>query len=87
MAREVQLAFLPQQFPTFPRHAAPDESSLQFHAEYLPATTLGGDFFHIIPISDNEAGILICDVMGHGVRAALVTAVLPGITPSPLRLG
>jgi sigma-B regulation protein RsbU (phosphoserine phosphatase) len=75
MAREVQLAFLPQQFPTFPRHAAPDDSSLQFHAEYLPATTLGGDFFHIIPLSDNEAGILICDVMGHGVRAALVTAV------------
>jgi sigma-B regulation protein RsbU (phosphoserine phosphatase) len=36
---------------------------------------LGGDFFHIISISDNEAGILICDVMGHGVRAALVTAV------------
>lgn len=75
MAREVQLAFLPQQFPTFPRHATPDESALQFHAEYLPATTLGGDFFHIISISDHEAGILICDVMGHGVRAALVTAV------------
>jgi sigma-B regulation protein RsbU (phosphoserine phosphatase) len=75
MAREVQLAFLPQQFPTFPRNAAPDESALQFHAEYLPATTLGGDFFHIISISDHEAGILICDVMGHGVRAALVTAV------------
>ena len=75
LAREVQLAFLPQQFPTFPRNAPVAESALQFHAEYLPTTTLGGDFFHIIPISDTAAGVLICDVMGHGVRAALVTAV------------
>ena len=75
LAREVQLAFLPQQFPNFPRHVTAAESSLQFQAEYLPTTTLGGDFFHVIPISDVEAGVLICDVMGHGVRAALVTAV------------
>ncbi len=75
MAREVQMAFLPQQFPSFPREASPEESDLLFHAEYLPTTTLGGDFFHIIRISDTEAGVLICDVMGHGVRAALVTAV------------
>lgn len=75
MAREVQMAFLPQQFPTFPRHATPEESALRFYSRYFPATLLGGDFFHILPISDSAAGILICDVMGHGVRAALVTAI------------
>ncbi len=75
MAREVQQAFLPQQYPTFPRSAAPEQSTIRFHSKYLPTTTLGGDFFHVLPISDTEAGVLICDVMGHGVRAALVTAI------------
>ena len=75
MAREVQQAFLPQQFPTFPRKAAPEESALRFYSRYLPTTTLAGDFFHVIQISDTQAGVFICDVMGHGVRAALVTAI------------
>ncbi len=75
MAREVQQAFLPQQFPTFPRNAAPEDSALIFCSKYLPTAMLGGDFFHVVPISDTEAGVFICDVMGHGVRAALVTAM------------
>jgi sigma-B regulation protein RsbU (phosphoserine phosphatase) len=75
MAREVQQAFLPQQFPTFPRGVSVAQSALRFYSRYLPTTTLGGDFFHVVPISDSKAGILICDVMGHGVRAALVTAI------------
>lgn len=75
MAREVQLAFLPQQFPTFPPDAAADQSALRFYSRYLPATLLGGDFFHVAPVGEMAAGVLICDVMGHGVRAALVTAI------------
>lgn len=75
MAREVQQAFLPQQFPTFPRKAPVEESAIRFVSRYLPTTTLGGDFFHIVPISDTQAGVFICDVMGHGVRAALITAI------------
>ncbi len=79
MAREVQLAFLPQQFSVFPRRAAPQEIYLRFISKYLPTTTLGGDFFHIMPISETEVGVFICDVMGHGVRAALVTAIARGL--------
>ncbi len=75
MAREIQQAFLPQQYPTFPRQATPAESALHFYSRYIPTTAVGGDFFHILPISDTRAGIFICDVMGHGVRAALVTAI------------
>ena len=37
---------------------------------------MGGDFFHIARLSDDTAGVCICDVMGHGVRAALITAML-----------
>ena len=73
MAREVQQAFLPQQYPLIP--ASPGEAVLRFSHRYLPTTLVGGDFFHIFTLSDTEAGVLICDVMGHGVFAALITAV------------
>lgn len=75
MASEIQQAFLPQQFPTFPRGIAPEQSALKFYSKYLPTGAVGGDFFHILPLSDTKAGVFICDVMGHGVRAALVTAI------------
>jgi sigma-B regulation protein RsbU (phosphoserine phosphatase) len=75
MAREVQQAFLPQQFPTLPPGAPPEESALRFVSKYLPTEALGGDFFHVAAISDTMAAVFICDVMGHGVRAALVTAI------------
>jgi len=37
---------------------------------------VGGDFFNVRALSDTMAGVFICDVMGHGVRSALVTAIL-----------
>jgi serine phosphatase RsbU (regulator of sigma subunit)/CheY-like chemotaxis protein len=73
LAREVQEAFLPQHYPRF-KHDA-----LRFHHRYLPTATVGGDFFDVLPLSESAAGVFICDVMGHGVRAALVTAVLRGL--------
>jgi phosphoserine phosphatase RsbU/P len=75
LAREVQQALLPQTYPSFPPHAKKSESTLHFAHRYLPEGRVGGDFFTINQISDTKAGILICDVMGHGVHAALVTAV------------
>ncbi len=75
LAREVQLALLPQAYPSFPRSATGAGSALHFSHRYLPEGRVGGDFFTINQISDTQAGVLICDVMGHGVHAALVTAV------------
>ena len=46
---------------------------------YRPSHHLAGDFFYMLPISKNRLGILICDVMGHGVKAALVTMLLRGL--------
>jgi len=80
MAREIQQAFVPQRYPTFPRAATPEASALRFHHRFLLTSTLGGDFFDVFPLSDTEAGIFICDVMGHGMRAALLTAVIRGLT-------
>jgi sigma-B regulation protein RsbU (phosphoserine phosphatase) len=76
MAREIQLAMLPQQYPSFPLGAAPEDSLLQFHHRYHPTGQVGGDFFNVLPLSETKAGVFICDVMGHGVRSALVTAMV-----------
>jgi sigma-B regulation protein RsbU (phosphoserine phosphatase) len=75
LAREVQQALLPQSYPSFPHGASESDSALRFSHRYLPEGRVGGDFFTITQISDTQAGVLICDVMGHGVHAALVTAV------------
>ena len=75
-AREIQLTMLPQQYPTFPRGARLEQSAFQFVHRYEPAESVSGDFFSITAISDTEVAVLICDVTGHGVRAALVTAMI-----------
>jgi len=75
-AREIQLAMLPQQYPVFPPQVAPEASAFQFVHRYEPAETVSGDFFSVTAISPTEVGVFICDVTGHGTRAALVTAMI-----------
>ncbi len=75
MAREVQKAFLPANVPPAPVAGQPLEA-LRFAHRYLPTGAVSGDYFDVLPISPGRAGVLICDVMGHGVCAALVTAML-----------
>jgi sigma-B regulation protein RsbU (phosphoserine phosphatase) len=76
MARELQNALLPQQFPRFPRGSSENESAIHFHHFYRPSTAVSGDFFDVFEIEENVAGLFMCDVMGHGVRAALVASIL-----------
>ena len=79
MARDIQQVFLTQNYPSFPRSLTPQESWLGFCHWYQPAEQVGGDFFCVLPLSDTEAGVFICDVLGHGLRAALVTAIVRGL--------
>lgn len=76
MARELQLALLPDHFPSIPRSASVGDSALKFYSIYQPAGVVSGDFFSVFPVSETGVGIFICDVMGHGVRAALVTSMM-----------
>jgi len=76
MAHEIQAAILPQQYPVFPHDATPESSAFQFVHRYQAAESVSGDFFNISALSDTEAGVFICDVAGHGTRAALVTAMI-----------
>lgn len=79
MARQVQEAFLNRAYPVFPRGVSRESSALRFAHRYIPTTTLGGDFFDILQLSDTRCGVLVCDVMGHGVRAGLLTALIRGV--------
>ncbi len=76
MAREIQLTMLPQSYPTLPREAAPAEAAFHFTHRYHPTGTVGGDFFSVSALSDTDVAVFICDVAGHGVRSALVTAMI-----------
>jgi sigma-B regulation protein RsbU (phosphoserine phosphatase) len=76
MARELQSALLPQQYPCFCNGASGDDSVVHFHHVFTPSMEVSGDFFNVCKLSDNRAGIFICDVMGHGMRAALVAAMM-----------
>ena len=75
-AREIQLTMLPQQYPSFPPGVPAEKSAFQFVHRYEPAESVSGDFFSVTALSPTEVGIFICDVTGHGVRAALVTAMI-----------
>ena len=76
LAHKLQESLLPQRYPSFPQTAVPENSALRFQHRYFWTTQLGGDFFSVQSLSDTAAGVFICDVMGHGVRSALVTAML-----------
>ncbi|RYD79785.1 MAG: fused response regulator/phosphatase [Verrucomicrobiaceae bacterium] len=79
MAREIQQALLPHQYPRFSNGSPSFRDALHFSHCYRPATSLSGDFFDVLHISDSEAGMFICDVMGHGPRAALIGALTRGL--------
>lgn len=75
MAREFQQAMLPSSYPDSPRDGA-TALKLDFAHHYQAASTVGGDFFDLIDCGNGRVAVLIADVMGHGARSALVTAIL-----------
>ncbi|MDR1191634.1 MAG: SpoIIE family protein phosphatase [Verrucomicrobiales bacterium] len=74
-AAEIQRAILPQENPVLPPGATGDTRQVQFTHRYFPNGQVGGDFFSLVPINRHSAGLILCDVMGHGVHAALITAM------------
>jgi sigma-B regulation protein RsbU (phosphoserine phosphatase) len=87
MAREIQQSLLPQQYPAFPQKAIAADSRFRFAHRYLPTGSVGGDYFNVLRLSDTEAGVFICDVMGHGVKSALVAAMVRALVEELKPLG
>ncbi len=52
------------------------ESKIHHSYIYHPCITIGGDFFNIQKLDENLIGLMIADVMGHGITAAMGTGVL-----------
>lgn len=81
LAREVQLAMQPERIPE--RKWVDEKKGIRRKAEfyhvYRPSVGVAGDCFHVFPVGDAAVGMLICDVMGHGVRAALIASMLRGL--------
>lgn len=68
LAYQVQLSFLPKELPNVPGY--------QFYAFYEPAQEVGGDYYGFIPVSKTRLAVLLGDVAGKGVPAALLMAKL-----------
>jgi sigma-B regulation protein RsbU (phosphoserine phosphatase) len=68
MARQIQLAILPRETPKI--------SGLDIAARYLPMSSVAGDFYDFIIVDEQHVGILIADVSGHGLPAALIASML-----------
>ncbi len=72
MAAETQAALFPSEYPDITGSRA----TLRFTDYHQFSHSLGGDFFTVVRLPDNRVGVFICDVMGHGVRSALVAAMI-----------
>jgi hypothetical protein len=87
LAREIQMAMLPTQLPEVAGGGPGRSLTLRFRHRYESAGVVSGDFFQVLKISDSAVGIFICDVMGHGVRSAFVTAMLRALVEEMRALG
>ena len=86
VAAEIQQAILPRIFPPFPEN----DAEMELAARMRPAKDVGGDFYDFFRIDNDRIGVVIADVSGKGIPAAIFMAVsrtlirtvgLQGITP------
>jgi serine phosphatase RsbU (regulator of sigma subunit) len=68
LARGVQRSFLPQRMPEIPGY--------EFFSYYESAFEIGGDYYDFIPLARQRMAVLLGDVAGKGVMAALLMAKL-----------
>jgi sigma-B regulation protein RsbU (phosphoserine phosphatase) len=68
IARRIQASTLPQSVPML--------TGLEIAARYVPMSAVAGDFYDFLCVDEKRVGILIADVTGHGVPAALIASML-----------
>lgn len=74
LARNLQDTLMRRNLPSFIDKSG--QPQIEIATKYLPSFLLSGDYFNVIKTANHGVGVLIADVMGHGVRAAMVTAML-----------
>ncbi len=68
MAQRLQLSLIPELNTKF--------GQITVRSKYLPAMYIGGDFYDVINLNENCLCVILGDVSGHGISAALLTAML-----------
>ncbi len=66
LAHEIQQKFLPQR--------APECEHYEFYSYYRPMQQVGGDYYDYIQLDQHRIAIVVADVVGHGIPAALLMA-------------
>ena len=82
MATEIQASMLPSIFPAFP-----NRKEIDLYASMDPAKEVGGDFYDFFMVDDDHLGIVIADVSGKGVPAALFMMISKTIIQNYAMLG
>jgi len=68
LARTIQQSLVPQRMP--------EVAGLRFAGAYLPMSAVAGDFYEILPLDGHRALVIVADVSGHGVPAALIASMV-----------
>jgi serine phosphatase RsbU (regulator of sigma subunit) len=68
IANQIQTSILPREVPRL--------AGLEIVARYVPMSAVAGDFYDFLVVDDRRVGVLIADVTGHGVPAALIASML-----------
>jgi sigma-B regulation protein RsbU (phosphoserine phosphatase) len=68
LARRIQLSILPGDFP--------GSTDFRVAARYVPMASVAGDLYDFLVAGDRKAGLLIADVSGHGIPAALIASMV-----------
>lgn len=67
-ARRIQTSLLPRRMPSV--------AGVDLAVRYIPMTAVAGDLYDVVPISPTAVGVLVADVSGHGIPAALVASMV-----------
>jgi sigma-B regulation protein RsbU (phosphoserine phosphatase) len=67
-AREIQRSILPAEMPSI--------DGLRFATRYVPATSVAGDVYDFVATEARRTSVLVADVAGHGVPAALIASMV-----------
>lgn len=78
-ARRIQQNLLPRSAPSLP--------GFQLEAECVPVGAVGGDWYDYIPLADGRLAIVLADVSGKGMAAALLMSAVRGMVRAQAPLG
>jgi serine phosphatase RsbU (regulator of sigma subunit) len=70
-AREIQRLMVPEQLPPTP--------GFSIESIYRPASQVGGDFFQVIPLGNGQTLVVLGDVSGKGLSAAMIVSMIIGM--------